>query len=375
MGLLEDIQQIAKRYFEAREAILTEEATKTALVIPFIRALGYDDTNPLEVIPEYNAEITGKKGDKVDYVIFKDNVPAMVIECKKHDQELNVTQESQLLRYFTALPGDKVAILTNGVQYRFYAGLDEKNKMDKKPFFQFDITALNASNSDFVLKELAQYTKPLFNIGAILSVAEELKYTGAIKKFLSDCLNEPSDAFVVALAKQVYDGRLVENMREKFKDITKKAFSQFISDRVSDRLSFALQEEKASAVAQDVPLEDDGVAEESRIVTTQEEIDAYNIIKAILCKSVDAARVTMRDTISYCGILLDDNNRKPIARLYFNNPNNMQIGIFDGSKAEVRQAVKSPNDIYQYSDLLVKNIADIDSKTSGRKSSDGQEDL
>jgi hypothetical protein len=104
MNLTEAIKQIAKNYETRKDAIKTEEATKTALVLPFIRALGYDDSDPLEVIPEYDAEITGvKKGDNVDYVIIKDDEPIIMFECKHHTLSLEITQESQLTRYFNAL--------------------------------------------------------------------------------------------------------------------------------------------------------------------------------------------------------------------------------------------------------------------------------
>jgi hypothetical protein len=178
-----------------------------------------------------------------------------------------------------------------------------------------------------------------------------------------ECVTEPSETFVRALAKQVYDDQLTEMMRDKFKEITKKAFTQFISERVSDRLNSALQDEKESVKAQQGPnsLESGETADtqEIKTVTTQEEIDGYNIIKAILRKNIDVKRIFMRDTASYCGILLDDNNRKPICRLYFNNPSNMQIGLFDSEKKEQRHPVKEMDDIYQLADDIIRNVVSI----------------
>jgi hypothetical protein len=364
MELNESILQIAKRYTEAKDHIATEEATKASLIMPFIQALGYDVYNPLEVVPEFNAEITGKKGDKVDYVIKKDGEVIILIECKWHGQQLDIAQESQLMRYFHALPSKKIAILTNGVQYRFYTDLDEKNKMDCKPFLQFEITSVN----DVIVKELQRYTKTAFNIESIMPAAEELKYTGAIKKILLDSLIDPHEDFVKALANQVYEGKLTERMREKFKDIVKKAFNQFVSDRVSDRLSSALQEEKASANANEKSqeqIEGDG-NDSSRVVTTQEEIDGYNIIKAILRQTVDAKRIAMRDTVSYCGILLDDNNRKTICRLLFNNPENLSIVLFDADKKESKHPLADVDDLYKLADEIIKNVAGIDKKSVRR---------
>lgn len=371
MDLAEQLQQIAKRYRDAGHAITTEEATKTSLIVPFIQALGYDIYNPLEVIPEFCAELPGtKKGDKVDYVIKKDDEPIILIECKYHGQTLDITQESQLMRYFHALTSNKIAVLTNGVQYRFYTDLDDKNKMDSRPFLQFDIT--NIVGNENILKELMRFTKTSFDIDNIMPAAEELKYTGSIKKFLMECMTEPSESFVRTLAEQVYGGRLTERMREKFKEITKKAFSQFISERVSDRLNSALQDEKESAKAQQVRDEPEAgeaaTDQDSKIVTTQDEIDAYNIIKAILRKHIDIKRIAIRDTVSYCGILLDDSNRKPICRLYFNNPSSMQIGLFDSEKKETRHPVKEVDDIYQLADAIISNVTAMCSRVEKKDS-------
>lgn len=371
MDLNESIQQIAKRYSDAKDHIATEEATKASLIMPFIQTLGYDIYNPMEVVPEFNAELPGtKKGDKVDYVIKKNGEPIILFECKWHGQALDINQESQLMRYFHALPSKKIAILTNGVQYRFYTDLDEKNKMDMKPFLQFEITSFN----DVILKELQRYTKTAFNIDSIMPAAEELKYTGAIKKILSESLNDPAEPFVRALAEQVYEGRLTEKMREKFKEIVKKAFNQFVSDRVSDRLSSALQEEKASASAKETPLEpllEGEGGKDSRIVTTQDEIDGHNIIKAILRKTVDVSRVTMRDTVGYCGILLDDSNRKPICRLFFNNPEALSIVLFDADRKESKHPLANVDEIYLLADDLTKNVVAMDKKFGRRGAKEG----
>ena len=362
MELGENIQQIAKRYTEAKSHIATEEATKTSLIMPFIQALGYDFQNPVEVVPEFDAELPGtKKGDKIDYVIKQNGEPIILLKCKWRGHALDINQESQLMRYFHALPAKKIAILTNGVQYRFYTDLDEKNKMDTKPFLQFDITAIN----DVVLKELLRYTKTAFNIDSIMPAAEELKYTGAIKKILLDSLSDPHEDFVRALATQVYEGKLTERMREKFKEIVKKAFNQFVSDRVSDRLSSALQEEKAAANAKDAEAEqpEEANGRESRIVTTQDEIDGVNIVKSILRQTVDVKRIAMRDTANYCGILLDDNRKKAICRLFFNNPENLSIVLFDANKKESKYPLANLDEIYRLADEIIRNVDAIDKKS------------
>ena len=352
MELIDSIKQIAKVYTERKDMIQTEEATKNALIMPLISALGYNVFDPSEVVPEFIADVGSKKGEKVDYAIIKDGIPIMLIEAKWSGETLDVSKEGQLLRYFNATPA-KIGILTNGHEYRFYTDLDQDNIMDQRPFLQFSICDI----TEPIVRELKRFTKASFKIEEIASTASELKYTGAMKTYLMEQLNEPSEDFVRHMASQVFNGRLTESAREKFKIITKKAFTQFISDRVSDRLTSALSEEKAAnTISEAEKAADESVSEaKNKIETTEEELNAYNIVKAILRAKIDVKRIFIRDTIGYCNILLDNNNRKLICRFYFNTANKY-LGVFDEAKKETKIAIESLDDIYLHADRLIELI-------------------
>jgi len=135
MDLKDQLKQIADRVTKLKDQILTEEATKNAFIMPFLQCLGYDVFNPLEVVPEFISDIGIKKGEKIDYAIFKDGKPTILIECKDWRQNLNL-HDGQLLRYFHVSKA-KFGLLTNGISYRFYSDLVEPNKMDEKPFLEF----------------------------------------------------------------------------------------------------------------------------------------------------------------------------------------------------------------------------------------------
>ena len=353
MELIDSIRQIAKVYTERKDMIQTEEATKNALIMPLIGALGYNVFDPSEVVPEFTADVGSKRGEKVDYAIIKGGTPIMLIEAKWSGDTLDVSKEGQLLRYFNTTPA-KIGILTNGHEYRFYTDLDQDNIMDQRPFLQFSICDI----SEPIVRELKRFTKASFKIEEIASTASELKYTGAMKTYLMEQLNEPSEDFVKHMASQVFNGRLTENAREKFKVITKKAFTQFISDRVSDRLASALSEEKA---ANNVSAEAEKGAEEpiadgkNKIETTQEELDAYSIVKAILRLKVDVKRVFIRDTVNYCNVLFDNSNRKPICRFYFNTANKY-LGVFDELKKETKISIDGLDDLYLHADRLISVV-------------------
>lgn len=347
MDLIDRMREISARIPKQISHIQTEEATKNAFVMPFISALGYDVFNPLEVIPEFTADIGTKKGEKIDYAIKKDDKIIILVECKWSGADLHINHASQLYRYFSVTES-RFAILTNGVTYQFYSDIDEPNKMDSKPFFEFNV--LNFE--DHQINELKKFTKSAFSLDDILTTASTLKYTSAIKKILEEELHSPSEPFVRFFASQIYDGRLTQQVIEQFTKIVKEARNQFINERLNERLKSALaannQAEPASDSQNTQKKSDEST--ESGIETTQEEIDAFNIVKAILREIVDVKRIAMRDAKSYCAILLDDNNRKPICRLNFNT-RQKYLTVFE-NKTEMRIDIDGIDDIFKQADRL-----------------------
>jgi len=353
MDLIDKIKDLASRIPKQIDHIQTEEATKNAFIMPFISALGYDVFNPTEVIPEFTADIGTKKGEKVDYAIKKDNDIIILIECKWSGADLHQDHTSQLYRYFTATEA-RFAILTNGITYEFYSDIDESNKMDSKPFFTFNVLGFQ----DHQVNELKKFTKSAFSLDDILTTASTLKYTGAIKKILEEELANPSEPFVRFFASQIFDGRLTKPVIEQFTRIVQEARKQFVNEKINERLKSALSanespKDEVSPEEIDEPLEDnDG------IITTEEEIEGYNIVKAILRETIDVKRVTMRDTKSYCGILLDNNNRKPICRLRFNY-SQKYIGIISQKKEE-RFEIDSVDGIFKFAEQIKSTAAEYE---------------
>lgn len=355
MDLIDKVKDLASRIPKQLEYIQTEEATKNAFIMPFISALGYDVFNPLEVIPEFTADVGTKKGEKVDYAIKKEDDIIILIECKWSGAELHRDHASQLYRYFSATES-RFGILTNGLIYEFYSDIEEPNKMDSKPFFTFDL--LNFQEHQ--IRELKKFTKSAFSLDDILTTASKLKYTGAIKKILEEELENPSEEFVRFFASQIFGGRLTKPVIEQFTGIVQEARKQFVNEKINERLKSALSANSGEAASIETIESDPEVIDEpdDGIVTTEEEIDGYNIVKAILRKNIDAKRVIMRDTKSYCGILLDDNNRKPICRLHFNY-SQKYLGIVRDKKEE-KIEIDSVDDIFKYAEQLRSVINDYE---------------
>lgn len=363
MDFKDSIKQLAEKIGQLKDGILTEEATKNAFIMPFINALGYDVFNPLEVIPEMDCDLVKKKGEKIDYAIMKDDAPIILIECKHWQQDLSL-HDTQLKKYFVASKA-KFGLLTNGIMYLFYTDLEDQNIMDEKPFLEFDITDVK----DYQLEELKKFHKSYFDIDNILNSASELKYSTELKKIFAEEVVEPSPEIVKYFAKQVYDGVITAKVQEQFSTLVKRAISSYINELISNRLKTALnnEEQRDNMPPTNQTLEEQpaSVAEEpaeGKIVTTQEELDGFNIVKAVVRKSVDVARVVYRDALSYFSILLDDNNRKPICRLYFNGKSKKYISTFDQDKKETKHEITDLNDIFNFETELCEVIKAYDEK-------------
>lgn len=337
----DQIAAIAARIPKHIDHLETEEATKNALVMPFLAALGYNVFDPFEVVPEFSADVGTKKGEKVDYAILKDGVPIMLVECKKAASTLDGQPPSQLFRYFACTEA-RIGVLTDGVVYRFYTDLEKPNTMDDRPFLEINLLAY----TEAAVRELKRFCKAHFDLDQALEAAGELKYTRAIKNILARDMHTPSEALVKYYVSEVYQGRFTAPVREQFTDITRRAMQQFFTDLINERLKTALGTSSPSGRAEEEAADgDEDEKAQGGIVTTQEEIDATLVVKAILRDVVDVSRVAMRDRKSYCGILLDDNNRKPICRLHFNTAQKY-LGLFDEQRKERREPIDSLDDIY-----------------------------
>lgn len=352
MDFKDQLKNLSDRAEKMLSQIKTEEATKNALIMPFIQILGYDVFNPMEVNPEYIADIGIKKGEKVDYAIMKDGEPIILIECKHHDENLNV-HNSQLFRYFHTCKA-KFGILTNGIIYRFYTDLVEVNKMDEKPFLEVNIT----DAKDNIISELKKFHKSQFDVEQITNTASELKYSNEIKSMLVSEFNLPSEAFIKFFTNKVYDGRTTEKVLNQFQGIVKRTISHYISDLINERLKSALEkeEEKQIVTSQAETL----VEDIKKIVTTDEEKEAFFILKSILRNKVEPGRIFFRDTQTYLNIILDDNIRKTVCRLYLNG-DKKYLALFDDAKKEIKHEIKSLEDIYNHSNELTSLAVKFDS--------------
>jgi hypothetical protein len=244
------IHELASRIPDKIGKIQNEDAAKMAFVQPFISALGYDIHDPAEIMPEYSIDLGGGKKDYVDYVIFRDGEPVILIECKWCGTSgMDLTKEhcGQLRRYYNLSPA-KFGILTNGITYKFYSDLDQEQRMDKRPFLELNLLNIkDPIENDPVVAEIKSFSKPI-DKDVAYERAQELKYMKGIRDVLENEFNSPSEEFVKFFAStcKIYKGHLVKGVADKFKEYTKMTCDQFIQDKIDDTFKAAKEAQKAA---------------------------------------------------------------------------------------------------------------------------------
>lgn len=341
MELEAKLEALADKVRRHAEILETEEASKFALVNPFIEALGFDLSNPSEVTPEFTCDYGGRRGEKVDYAIRVGGEVAMLVECKSTASELSLKHASQLCRYFGASDA-RFAILTNGAVYKFFTDLDATNRMDAEPFLEVDIRDLKKSD----VKGLAKFQKSDFDIDSAAEAAANMQMETSVIDALKSEMATPSDEMVRLVASHVTDRRLTPGVKSVIARHIPNAFNAIVRERLDAKWSSAMSDEPENEPAST-----------SEVETTQEELDGFYIVRAIGSELVAPERIVIRDSQSYCAVLLDDNNRKPIARLRFNSPTTKYVGTFDADKNEEMNAVKETRDIFKLRKQILARIS------------------
>ena len=356
MSIEDALEDLAGKVTGYGDTLQTEEATKTALVMPFIsRILGYDVFNPAEVVPEYICDVGIKKGEKIDYAIFREGQPQILIEAKKFGEPLSLAHASQLTRYFSVSMA-RIGALTNGQTWAFYTDIDRTNVMDETPFLRLDLLAIDP----YSVPELKKLAKDSFDLDSVLAAAEELKYVSAIKANIGEMFANPPDDFVRLLISHVYNGRISQSLRETFTKLVTRACAQFVNERVNERLKLALKGDSSSPAtvtpAAEVEPEPESQGQvDGTTVVTAEEIEAFTIVRAIVATEVDYERVFARNAKTYFGVLLDDTNRRPICRLHFSQ-DQVMLGLLDEDRNETRVTLSRISEIYLHAEALRETV-------------------
>lgn len=263
--------------------------------------------------------------------------------------------DSQLFRYF-GTTSSKFGILTNGIEYKFFTDLEEVNKMDPTPFFTFNILELRDNH----VQEIAKFRKETFDVDNITSTASELKYLSALKTYLFEQFENPNEDFIKYLVNQIYDGIKTKSTIEKFTPIISKGLKQIVNEKVNDKLNAALKstgDNKVHVTLPDPEVETNAPKEEVAIITTPEELETYSIVKVILRDTISPDRVFYRDNRSYFNIIIDNNIRKWIIRVFFEKSKNY-IMLNDAATDKERTVIEfqQPINLIDHKDQIIQTV-------------------
>ena len=295
-----------------------EEATKQALILPFLQVLGYDVYDPTETQPEYVADFAKKRGgvlEKVDYALHLKGQPALFIECKAADATPE-DHDGQLARYFNATPSVRIGVVTNGIRYRFFTDLQAQNMMDSVPFMEFNVLAFTEREVEL----LRPFTKEAFNSESIQGHAEEIIFVGKVTTLINELLRNPSESFVRFLLAEVelVSGRVTKNVVERFVPIVKKAIQTTLLDMMTKSIQQEIAQPNVQVAAPvAAPPAPPSAAESlqaaaaavepsssAQIETTEVELEIFRIIQRICAESSIKQTVSYKDSASYFGINL-----------------------------------------------------------------------
>lgn len=306
MDFIEELTQFSKRIEHIKDNIYTEESTKTSIILPFFQLLGYDVFNPLEFIPEYTADTGIKRGEKVDYAILNNGEPLILIEAKSANTELTLKHMNQLLRYFMVTPS-RFGILTNGIVYKFFSDLEESNKMDSVPFFEFNLFDIRKDKVD----ELRQFHKDNFDLRSILNNASDLKYMSMVKDSIGKQFQEPSDQLVKAIIKNIYPGTKTQAVLDKFRGIVKRSINEYMNDIITDRINSIIS-----------PNMNITAPEKQESALSMHEIEALDYIKNMFNTNLEIA---YKKTSRYVYMQIGESSNKWICRVHFQKNRNLIV--------------------------------------------------
>jgi len=286
-------KSFSKFDFSRLEEKCTDEAkTRMYLIEPMLEILGYSRIDDKDMLTEINAGWGQKNGYADLGLIVKGKKPEIIIECKKLGKKLTDKEASQLNGYFNNTEGSKIGILTNGTDWRFYAEYEEKNKLHSNPFLTIDFSEID----DVKIEQFAQFHKSITDIKIILEEAQDFFFLEGFNDALSEELLNPSDDFIKAIFSRMAGKRMNDNIKDRLRSLIN-------SNSIQLALPKLIEEESKSG---------------NIIITTGEELKIYHAVKTIIInsmKKIDFSRISYRDQKNSFNILVDDNQRKLIAKI------------------------------------------------------------
>jgi predicted type IV restriction endonuclease len=338
ISLHDELHMLAKRSVEIRAACRNEESTKLYLALPFVRLLGFDYSNPLEVYPEHAATFDSHQPNKVDLAVMSGGEPVIAIECKRVGSDLRQAR-GQLRGYYNALPATKLAILTDGIVFEFFVDSEQPNLMDEEPFLTLDleVIARNGAAVD-VLEMLAHMTKDAFSPDTIAELAHVLLVKKRLRISFLEEANSPSEDFCRHFL-----------LKAGLRNVRKAAIDRYYAPMIKTAFNDALRAPPLDQIRN--AHEDSTFGDvDPRSVTTERELALFNYIRrrlAYLVKDEPSFRaieaISFKD---YLGKLVVFYDKERKGRLF---------DFVEGANGFDKFVFPKP-----YGEIITNNMNDID---------------
>lgn len=300
--LRDRISDFAQQANTKKGACTNEESTKLFLILPFLRALGYDPLDPYEVYPEHAATFDPGTPNKVDFAILRNGSPIAAIECKKVGTDLPDCR-GQLRSYFNALRPVKLGVLTNGLQWEFFVDSDDENLMDEEPFLTLDLETIAASGaSDELMEAVGVVTKGSYEPAYIAETAHVLLVKKRLRGALLEQFRAPSVDFCRTLLKAIGEKNLHEaTIRARYEPIVRFAISDLMQVQAAPAQGAGTSDDPAPIASKT-----------GRVVTTERELQVVAYARQRLAFLVEherhyeaIGRIQFRDYIGKLVVFLE----------------------------------------------------------------------
>ena len=305
------------------ENCANEAQTKKFLIDPFFMLLNYAHE---DLIPEYEADFGDRVSNKVDYAIELNRKDIIIIECKKLDSKLTDKEAGQLSGYFQNAKNSRIAILTNGKEYRFYSDVALANTMDSKPFFVFDVE--NYSDND--IDGLLDFDARIIDVNSIIKKAQESVFIEDFENTFFKEMTNPSTEFLKLIHKKmIFKIKFNEENENRMKELMNSSLFKSLTEKI------ILHETKTNSKS-------------AGIITTNEEIQAYHTIRTLLIqnKKIPNDRITYRDQKGAFNIMVDENQKKTICQLKFSDSSKkIVIGMHEYPLETIDEILKFKNEL------------------------------
>ena len=168
MQLRNSLRELSARIAEQRDEVQTEEATKRTFVLPFLAALGYNVYDPTQVTWGLGTDGESPQGKTVDYTIWSDGQPIMVIECRHHDTDLAAGRR-RCWRIPLAAQGPRSACSRTAWRTSSTPTRKEAGVMDAEPFWTYDVL----DSDDEAVEQLKNFARTSFDRNHVVHSARE----------------------------------------------------------------------------------------------------------------------------------------------------------------------------------------------------------